>query len=66
VAADGRILLDHEDLVAGVGQVERRLHPGDATAHHQDGSDDMLGKRAINLDRQLDLLSALRRQAASE
>jgi hypothetical protein len=39
MAADGRLLLDQKDLVAGVGEIERCLHAGDATAHDHDGTD---------------------------
>ena len=35
MAADGRLLLDQDDLVAAVGDVERRLDAGDAAADDQ-------------------------------
>ena len=35
VAADGRLALDQVDLLAGLGQRQRRVDAGDAAAHHQ-------------------------------
>ncbi|OPZ85249.1 MAG: hypothetical protein BWY76_01490 [bacterium ADurb.Bin429] len=35
VAADGRLALHQVDLLAGVGQRQRRVDAGDAAAHHQ-------------------------------
>ena len=53
VAADGGVLLDQDDLVAAVGDVERRLDAGDAAADHQgalgDGDADAL-ERLVVLD----------------
>ena len=39
VSADGRLLLDEIDLEALFGQIERGLHPRDATANDQHGAD---------------------------
>jgi hypothetical protein len=49
--ADGGGLFEQIDIVAGVGQIQRRLHAGDSAAYHQNGPDDighgavLLGKR---------------------
>ena len=36
--ADGRLGFHQMDIKAGVGQVQGRLHPGDAAAHHHHGA----------------------------